>query len=141
MRTSRRVVEKTRPLPGNRERSERPKRCVSASLGNPESFSDSRQRVHGSAHPRREAAVTLAATCSPASLLGRSFAEAVEPAPGGLRTGKLSGFPTVYSAPSFFHSALRLRTRRKAHSVPRAREAIPCLRDALRCRCLRLARM
>ena len=142
MGTSHRVVRKVSSLPENPARSKGTDPCVSASLRKRERFIDSSQWT-SSFGCSKPAAILEAHADGQRSC---RFFKASENRPEYVRmvvdTGKLYGFPTVPLGDKFSHPAAQLRTRRKSHLLPRAREAILWQPWHLpSCKYLRLARM
>lgn len=125
MGTSRPVIRKARPLPGNPARSELPNWCVSASLGKPESFAHARHWTCTSQRSKRTTIAELHPGCRRAFRRSMAFPKAPGAALAPLRASKLYGIPTVFSAPSLLQSSPLLRTRPKTRFLRRAREGIP----------------
>jgi hypothetical protein len=140
--TSHRVVRKVIPLPDDSGSSTRPDLRVCASFRKHESFTSSSLRISAFRYFERAPILEQMAACRHNFRFPNTIANAPEPAPKGLATRKVYGFPTVSLAPVFSQPTLAPRTRQKLHSLPRAREEIPCrLSHSPRPRCFRLARM
>lgn len=142
MGTSHRVVRKVTLLPDDSGSLNRPDPHVSANLRKHEAFTNSSRRISSFRYFERSPILERMAAFRRNFRFPNTMASAPEPAPKQGSTRKVYGFPTVSLAPVFSHPTLGPRTRQKLHSLPRAREAIPCrLSHSPRPRCFRLARM
>jgi len=123
--TSRRVVRKVTSLTGDPGRPELADSSVSASVPESESFIESSRWRVISGDSERATTLRLGGVYDHLSRFHRALGNVAGPASTVLPTAKLYGFPSVFSAPWSRHPILRLRSFRKPHALPRAREAIP----------------
>lgn len=124
MGTSRRVVRKGTSPPGDPGRSTSADPCGRASLRKRKGCTNSRHQICISGCSRRAAVVEQQSVYHRVSWSRKTLGNVAGLAPRAHQSGKLYGFPTVSSGSLLSHATLRLRTRQKSHSHPRAREAI-----------------
>ena len=125
MGPSYRVVRKLKSFPGIPERSKCGDRSFSASLEKSESFTSSSEGIWIFVCSRQQIVLERPAHGHGGFRLRNSFEGYAEPRPFMFLNDHLYGFPTALSATLVCCPTLGRCARRRSHSVPRPREAIP----------------